>query len=281
MKLLQSLNTFLGLVVALLILGAIAAGAWLFYQERYADKFALNEAEKQLAEKDEKISSLTDELGRKDVELREKTREIGELNKEVERQREEIERLDLAIRLLTIDHRLARIEVIGQTGSDETDDLATTFEFTEIDDKGHPKGEPRRFQIEGDIVYVDAFVVKFTDAYIQEGDPLRSTSICLFRRLFGENQKPTEGFMLDSEGAGPLAYLTQGQMTDFEREVWSRFWDYATNPEEAAEAGVRAAHGEAPFTKLKPGKSYRVELRASGGLSIVPEQDATATEPTT
>jgi hypothetical protein len=27
-------------------------------------------------------------------------------------------------------------------------------------------------------------------------------------------------------------------------------------------------HGEAPFTEVQPGKSYLLELRASGGLSI-------------
>jgi len=36
-------------------------------------------------------------------------------------------------------------------------------------------------------------------------------------------------------------------------------------------ADVRAIHGEAPFMELRPCKSYRVELRASGGLSIVAE----------
>ena len=36
----------------------------------------------------------------------------------------------------------------------------------------------------------------------------------------------------------------------------------------AAEKGVRAIHGEAPFIEVRPGRSYKVELRASGGLSI-------------
>ncbi|NQT13274.1 MAG: hypothetical protein HQ582_11030, partial [Planctomycetes bacterium] len=44
-------------------------------------------------------------------------------------------------------------------------------------------------------------------------------------------------------------------------------------PEKAKQAGVRAAHGEAVSMKLVPGKRYRVELRASAGVSIVPDGD--------
>ena len=56
-----------------------------------------------------------------------------------------------------------------------------------------------------------------------------------------------------------------------ERDLWANFWEYANNPAKAKKAGVRAAHGEAPSIRLQVGKRYRVELRASGGLSIVPD----------
>jgi len=36
----------------------------------------------------------------------------------------------------------------------------------------------------------------------------------------------------------------------------------------AQAAGVRAIHGEAPYIELRAGRSYLVELRASGGLSL-------------
>jgi hypothetical protein len=60
-------------------------------------------------------------------------------------------------------------------------------------------------------------------------------------------------------------------MNDAEREIWGKFWEYANNPELAGQAGIRAAHGEAPSIKLMPGKSYRVSLRASAGLEIAAE----------
>ena len=58
---------------------------------------------------------------------------------------------------------------------------------------------------------------------------------------------------------------------EFEQELWSRFWDYANDRRLAESLGVRALQGEAPYMQLRPGKSYRVELRSSGGLNIITE----------
>jgi hypothetical protein len=60
-------------------------------------------------------------------------------------------------------------------------------------------------------------------------------------------------------------------MSPVERDIWANFWEYANDPAKAKKAGVRAVHGEAPSIRLEPGKRYRVELRSSAGLSIVPE----------
>jgi hypothetical protein len=57
-------------------------------------------------------------------------------------------------------------------------------------------------------------------------------------------------------------------MPKFEREIWERFWDFANEPDKAQRAGIRAAHGEAPFVKLRAGKTYLIDLRASDGLTI-------------
>ena len=50
------------------------------------------------------------------------------------------------------------------------------------------------------------------------------------------------------------------------RALWERFWDYANDPALAKQVGVRALQGEAPFVEARVGRSYRLELRASGGL---------------
>jgi hypothetical protein len=60
-------------------------------------------------------------------------------------------------------------------------------------------------------------------------------------------------------------------MSDFEKQIWSEFWTIANDEKRAREMGIRALHGEAPSMKLQKGKSYRILLRASDGVSITPD----------
>ena len=113
-----------------------------------------------------------------------------------------------------------------------------------------------------------ALDAEFDDRFVEAGDALRGTAICLFRRLFGENQSPSDGVPIDPAGEQPLVYAGDEPPPPLHRDLWNRFWEYANDPDLARERGVRAIHGEAPFIELRPGKRYRVELRASGGLTI-------------
>jgi hypothetical protein len=222
---------------------------------------------------------LEDDLRSKKELLAAADSQIAKLNGEILVKNKQIAELDLAVRLLKVDHRLAEIKVLSQK-TDPTGKISTKIQFVEVDDEGHPIDAPRDFTIDGDIVYVDSWVVKYEDRLVQTGDPMRSTSICLFRRLFGESQKPVEGYELDKVGAEPVIYNRGQQVSEQERDIWSRFWDYANDPALAAKSGMRAVNGEAPSTQLRPGKLYKVELRASGGLSIKPE-DVPTEKPTT
>lgn len=262
LKLIQTLNSFMGMILALLVVGLLVAGGWFAFQKYYAEKFAL---EADLASKQQELDQLAEQLTSSRAE-------IGRLEEDVAEKRLEIQRLSTALKLMKVDQRLARITVLSQKGSAKTDDLSTQFSFVELDQEGNPLGEPRIFNVEGDLAYIDSWVIKFGDKYVEQGDDLRSASICLFRRVFGEKQLPAEGFLLDEEGRQPTVYRTGGKMSDFEKDLWSRFWDYANDSELAKEKGVRAAHGEAPSIQLRPGKSYRIELRASGGMSVVPDE---------
>jgi hypothetical protein len=176
------------------------------------------------------------------------------------------------VKLLKVDHRVGRITVLSQHGSAAAGDLTTTFDFVEVNDQGQPLEAPRVFTIRGDIVYIDAWVAKFDDKYVEQGDPLRGTAICLFRRVFGESQAPNNGAALDPVGTEPTVYRHGGKPSALEQQIWSRFWDYANDPKLAKEVGARAFQGEAPSMKLMVGKQYRVLLRASGGLTIIPQE---------
>ncbi len=209
------------------------------------------------------------ELGQ---QLEARQREVATLTEGMKAKEREIQRLQIANRLLKVTQRVAQVDVLSQTGSAKAGDLATKFTFQEIGADNRPLGDPRTFTVRGDVVYFDAWVVKYEDRLVESGDPLRSMSIYLFRRIFGEAQEPRNGFVLDAVGSTPAAYRAGGTMTDAERDLWSKFWDYANNPALAGKAGIRAAHGEAPSIKLMPGKRYRIALRAIAGLEILPEE---------
>jgi hypothetical protein len=231
-------------LVWLAVLGLLGTGGWVGYQ-------AINER------------ALVDR------ELKTKTEQLAVKVAEVERLTKENQKLGLALRLLKIDHRVAEIVVLDQ--NQENERPTTRFQFVELTNDGSTIGEKKVFTVEGDTIYVDAWVIKYADELIEKGDPLRSTSVCLFRRIFGEYQEPSEGFALDSAGSRPSVYSQGNELSPLEREMWANFWEYANSPAKAKKAGVRAAHGEAPSIRLQSGKRYRVELRASAGLSIVPE----------
>lgn len=215
-------------------------------------------------------SQLEEDVKRQAEELKAKAAQIATLTLDLAEQTKRANELEIANRLLKVNHRLAHIRVLDQA-KDAEGRTMTKLEFVEVDDDGQPIDSPRTTTIDGDVVYIDAWVVKFQDKLIEAGDALRSTSICLFRRLFSETQKPVEGYQLDRVGAEPAVYRRGEPTSPEEQKIWSHFWELANDPAAAEKAGVRAAHGEAPSIKLKPGKLYKVELRASGGLSIVTE----------
>jgi hypothetical protein len=211
-------------------------------------------------------------LAEKEAELQRKAAQIVTLQNDLAAKIKENQRLTEALKLLKVDHRIGEITVQSQQGSAAAGDLTTTFSFVEVNDEGEPLEKPRVFTVPGDVVYIDAWVVKFADDYVERGDPLRGTAICLFRRLFGESQAPNRGTVLDPVGTEPTAYRNGGKPSALEQQIWSQFWEYANDPQKAQKSGVRAAHGEAPSIKMMVGKQYRVLLRASGGLTIIPQE---------
>lgn len=192
---------------------------------------------------------------------------IDELSVELTETQERVADLELALKLVKVDQRVAHLDVVRQY-TDDDGQVLTEVEFQEVGDGGRRLGAPRTATIQGRTAYVDGLVIKFEDEYVEGGDALRGTSLVLFRRLFGEDQAPSEGLELDAVGATPAPYADDDGGDPELADLWKRFWDYAHDPEAAAERGVRAMHGEAPYIELREGGQYTIELRASGGLSI-------------
>jgi hypothetical protein len=188
---------------------------------------------------------------------------------ELEQERTELQRV---ISRLKDERRVAQIEVVDQTWSSDNRVASTTIEFVALGREGEV-GRAKRIMIPGDVCYVDALVIRFLDEYVEKGDALRGHSLHLFRRIFGEDQRPLEGYPLDEPGMIPDAYRSRDEPSQFERRLWQRFWEYAGDPSMAREAGVRLAQGEAAYQRLRMGQRWKIATRADGGLEMTPLGD--------
>ena len=146
----------------------------------------------------------------------------------------------------------------------------TRIRFTEIDATGAPMTAARELTLTGQEVYIDTLTIRFEDHFVEQGDPLKGRALMLFRRIFTSLMRPEDGYVLDRDGLPPEVYAREKAPTDFERNLWSRFWDLANNETLARQAGVRAIHGEAPYTRLETNRIYHVTLRSTGEVSITP-----------
>jgi hypothetical protein len=129
----------------------------------------------------------------------------------------------------------------------------------------------------GEEFYLDALVVEFQRKLVEEGDGLRGKSLLFFRRAFGDRQKPVDGVPLYRQGTVtsvsediPDGLRVDPEPTEYEKQIWTRFWTYANDPGLAARAGIRVAQGEAVHIRAVRGQVYKVTLSAAHGLSLVP-----------
>jgi len=180
----------------------------------------------------------------------------------------EIQRLQQVVTRMQGERRIAEVVVVHQEKDPATQRLKTMYRFSEVTPDGESLAA-REYTIEGDVAYFDALVVKFDHKYVELGDALRGKSLHLFRRTFGEYQEPSKGFPLDE--SRPARYRLHAQPSTFEQEIWTEFWKYATDADYAASKGVRVAFGEAVYTKLQPGKLYRLSIENAGGMNLKAE----------
>lgn len=253
---LKTFNTTVRTLILTALVAVIGVASYFGYSE-------YTKNERVLRDQEERLVALKSEIETKDIE-------IEQLGVDLQEKIEEIDRLETAMTLLKTDQRLAQLNVVAIDRDEAGKALTSKLEFVELSPQGEQLSAPMSFELPGDLVYVDNWVVKFDDAYIEKGDIERGTSLCLFRRIFSEEQFPSQGISLDEVGMRPQAYGRGGSMTEFEQQLWAEFWEFANDPEKAAKMGIRAANGEAVSIKVKDGMSYSIELRASGGLSIQP-----------
>lgn len=256
-------NALLGNVAKLGFVAVSGVAVWLGWQLHDGDAQRVRE----LAEKGAEVARLAGAVEQSQRENERLTGEVAEQQKALAAQAVEIERLELALKYLKVERRVARLIVLDQA-KDANGAVRTKVRFEEVDAQGQPLGTPLEAEVAGEQLYVDALVVKFDDVLVEQGDALRGASLVLFRRLFGERQAPVDGVALDRGGARPAAYGGEGPMAALERTLWGEFWEIADDPQRGRDLGIRSAQGEAPSRRVKKGEVYRLTVRAAGGLEF-------------
>lgn len=126
------------------------------------------------------------------------------------------------------------------------------------------------YTIEGDVVYFEAYVLRFEDRFIHAQDEKKGRALMLLTRVFGEHQAPAAGFVVEDASAAVPDYYALGQpeLADAERALWAKFWWYTTHREEAKRDGIEVAHGQAPFTRFDQRLLYEIVADNRGNLSV-------------
>jgi hypothetical protein len=212
---------------------------------------------------------------------------IQELTQEVDRLESQRQQLADFARRVTQSRRVAQVDILEQTFS-PSGETQTLLRFQEIGDGG-TIGDPIYRDVIGDLVYFEAATLKFDHDLVGNDASEQTTSLAIFRRIFGDRQiaanvadlfdssasdeqvLPTGGEFTStgsSATAGETGIPSSGRsLSDF--ALWEMFWRFMTDPDLAATYGVRIAQVEAPAIAPKTGQKWQLTLDASGGLNLL------------
>ncbi|MGB0743306.1 MAG: hypothetical protein ACPGSB_02165 [Opitutales bacterium] len=124
------------------------------------------------------------------------------------------------------------------------------------------------FVVEGDVIYFDALIVKFSNEYVKDG---KGRALYLWRRIYGEGEAPSDGDLIQMPGEGPERYsaITKSLRLKNQPVFWEAIWDLANDPQQLSEYGVTAVFGNAIYTRMQPDKVYLIKISPTG--QIYPE----------
>lgn len=177
------------------------------------------------------------------------------------------EKLKQAITTLTHEDQIGFAKVVKQ--EEREGQLYTTIKFVETarDDMLNRVLE-KEYEIEGDVVHFDALIVTFTDQAVMDG---KARSLYLWRRVYGENRSPADGFDIETPGSHPERYagLLRELKLPEQQLFWEAIWNLANDPEALREHGIKAVYGNAVYKRLQPGLIYVFKIGTDG--QVYPE----------
>jgi len=168
---------------------------------------------------------------------------------------------------LSAESRIAEVLVTKSEFDEATEKILTTIKFLEFDTQGNPL-EPKYFTFFGNLIQFQSLVIRFQDELIRRGDHLRGKSAYLFLKVFVLEGEQTQEFEISPAQEIPSGYKIPGVESDFEAELWKKFWAYALDPSVREHAGIKNAQIEAPGSLFIPGTIYTLRIEHDGGLRI-------------
>jgi hypothetical protein len=183
----------------------------------------------------------------------------------------ENKQLKQAITNLSSEDQIGYAKVIAQETKEG--ELLTTIRFVETarDDKLNKILE-KEYTIAGDIVHFDALIVKFGNKMVMDG---KTRALYLWRRVYGEQMTPQEGFAIEAAGAEPQRYkdLLELLPAEHRQMFWSHIWDLANDPQKLKQYDIDAIYGNVVYSKLTSGLIYVFKINSTGQVypEIVPD----------
>lgn len=126
----------------------------------------------------------------------------------------------------------------------------------------------QQFTIPSKVIFFDALIVKFTDAFVKDG---KERALYLWRRIYGEGTPPVDGQTIETPSAAPERYesITRSLQFKSKQIFWDAIWELANDTDKLSNYGVTAVFGNAIYIRPKPGKVYLFKISATG--QIYPE----------
>ncbi|MEN8725636.1 MAG: hypothetical protein ABF325_08700, partial [Lentimonas sp.] len=150
-----------------------------------------------------------------------------------------------------------------------TGQLQSTVRFVQTA-AGRPKEivSEQLFTITGDVIHFDALIVKFNNQYVQDG---KGRSLYLWRRIYGENNSPASGKLIELPGDAPERYHSISKSLRMKDSdiFWEAIWELANNPEQLSEYGITAVFGNAIYSRMQEGQITLFKISPTG--QIYPE----------
>lgn len=262
-ELMNNVKTINSAVRTMLVVGAcgvVGYGGWFGYDNYVKPSVQAKQAIADLAD-------LKAQFAKTETALKQTAEEL-------EASQELNDRLETSMKLLKVDRRIANVTVL-EKGKNEEGNPFMEVSFTEVDREGEPVGSSKNFTILGDKFYVDGWVATFEDKYIEQADELRSASIFAFKSIYGDAEMPRDAQRLDTDSYqnGPPGVYFDDQQREFEQKIWGDFWKVCNDPHLQHELGIRAIQGQTSYVQPLEGKTYQINIRASGGMSLKPIEE--------